>query len=44
MTPQHDRDRARPRQALLLALIGVVIFGLTLPATRMAVADLTPRS
>jgi drug/metabolite transporter (DMT)-like permease len=32
----------RQRQALLLALIGVVIFGLTLPATRMAVADFSP--
>jgi drug/metabolite transporter (DMT)-like permease len=32
----------RRRQALLLALIGVAIFGLTLPATRMAVADFSP--
>jgi drug/metabolite transporter (DMT)-like permease len=33
---------ARNRQALLLGLTGVVIFGLTLPATRLAVADFDP--
>lgn len=32
----------RLRQAVLLALIGVVIFGLTMPATRLAVADFSP--
>lgn len=31
--------KRRARQALLLALIGVVIFGLTLPATRVAVLE-----
>jgi drug/metabolite transporter (DMT)-like permease len=36
----HDTTRAR--QAVLLGLIGVIIFGLTLPATRMAVADFDP--
>jgi drug/metabolite transporter (DMT)-like permease len=30
------------RRALLLGLLGVVIFGLTLPATRLAVAELDP--
>ena len=30
------------RQALLLGLLGVVAFGLTLPATRLAVADFDP--
>jgi drug/metabolite transporter (DMT)-like permease len=29
-------------QAVVLGLVGVVIFGLTLPATRLAVADLDP--
>ena len=42
MTPSNDRDSARARQALLLGLIGVVIFGLTLPATRVAVQELDP--
>jgi drug/metabolite transporter (DMT)-like permease len=37
-----DRDTARSRQALLLGLIGVVIFGGTLPATRVAVQELDP--
>jgi drug/metabolite transporter (DMT)-like permease len=32
----------REGQALLLGLLGVVIFGLTLPATRLAVADFDP--
>jgi len=32
----------RRRQALYLGLTGVVIFGLTLPATRLAVADFDP--
>lgn len=31
-----------PTRALLLGLLGVVIFGLTLPATRLAVAELNP--
>ena len=39
---QAERTSARSRQALLLGLIGVVIFGLTLPATRLAVAELDP--
>jgi hypothetical protein len=40
---QQPNDRAgRARQALLLGLIGVVIFGLTLPATRVAVAEFEP--
>jgi drug/metabolite transporter (DMT)-like permease len=34
--------RAEARQALLLGLLGVTIFGLTLPATRLAVADFDP--
>jgi drug/metabolite transporter (DMT)-like permease len=33
---------ARDRQALLLGLAGVIMFGLTLPATRLAVADFDP--
>jgi drug/metabolite transporter (DMT)-like permease len=33
------REAKSARQALLLGLIGVVIFGLTLPATRIAVAE-----
>jgi len=41
-TPSPQQIVRRQRQALLLALIGVLIFGLTLPATRMAVADFTP--
>ena len=40
--PSPDRPASRERKALSLALVGVVIFGLTLPATRMAVADFTP--
>ncbi len=34
--------RKAARQALLLGILGVTIFGLTLPATRMAVADFDP--
>jgi drug/metabolite transporter (DMT)-like permease len=41
-TPSPQQIARRQRQALLLALIGVLIFGLTLPATRMAVADFSP--
>jgi len=37
-----ERTSARNRQALLLGILGVVIFGLTLPATRLAVADFDP--
>ncbi len=37
-TPPASSDGA----GLLLGLIGVVIFGLTLPATRVAVAELDP--
>ena len=37
-----ERPAARNRQALLLGLLGVTIFGLTLPATRLAVADFDP--
>jgi drug/metabolite transporter (DMT)-like permease len=37
-----ERTSARNRQALLLGFLGVVIFGLTLPATRLAVADFDP--
>jgi len=40
--PTPGRALARERQALLLGLLGVVIFGLTLPATRLAVADFDP--
>jgi drug/metabolite transporter (DMT)-like permease len=36
------RPTGRETQALLLGLLGIVIFGLTLPATRLAVADLSP--
>jgi hypothetical protein len=36
----NDRDAGVGRPALILALIGVVI--LTLPATRMAMADFNP--
>lgn len=39
---QFDRTSARNRQALLLGVLGVVLFGLTLPATRLAVADFDP--
>jgi drug/metabolite transporter (DMT)-like permease len=37
-----QRPAARNRQAFLLGLLGVTIFGLTLPATRLAVADFDP--
>ena len=37
-----ERTSARNRQAFLLGLLGVFIFGLTLPATRLAVADFDP--
>src|SRR5438105_11350963 len=37
-----ERPAMRNRQALLLGFLGVVIFGLTLPATRLAVADFDP--
>jgi drug/metabolite transporter (DMT)-like permease len=40
--PPSGRSLGRERQALLFGLLGVVIFGLTLPATRMAVADFDP--
>jgi drug/metabolite transporter (DMT)-like permease len=36
------RGRKPARQALLLGVLGVTIFGLTLPATRLAVAELDP--
>src|SRR5256885_14767185 len=36
------QSRTTARQALLLGLLGVTIFGLTLPATRLAVADFDP--
>ena len=36
------QSRKAARQALLLGLLGVTIFGLTLPATRLAVAELDP--
>src|SRR5262245_2550122 len=36
------RHLSRERRALLLGVLGVVIFGLTLPATRLAVADFDP--
>ena len=35
-------DGGHNRQALLLGLIGVVVFGGTLPATRVAVQELDP--
>jgi drug/metabolite transporter (DMT)-like permease len=35
-------SRTGTGQAFLLGIVGVVIFGLTLPATRLAVADLDP--
>src|SRR5262245_49119082 len=37
-----DRHTGRERQALLLGVLGVTMFGLTLPATRLAVAELDP--
>lgn len=42
MTPTADRKRSRDRQALALALFGIIVFGLTLPATRVAVAEFSP--
>jgi len=36
------QSRKAPRQAVLLGVLGVTIFGLTLPATRLAVAELDP--
>jgi len=36
------RHLSRQGQAFLLGLLGVIIFGLTLPATRLAVADFDP--
>jgi drug/metabolite transporter (DMT)-like permease len=38
----QDSLAGRDRHALLLGLAGVTIFGLTLPATRLAVADFDP--
>src|SRR6185436_18163494 len=40
MIDPHSRKAAR--HALLLGVLGVAIFGLTLPATRLAVAELDP--
>jgi drug/metabolite transporter (DMT)-like permease len=37
-----EQSAARNRQAFLLGLVGIIIFGLTLPATRLAVADFDP--
>jgi drug/metabolite transporter (DMT)-like permease len=37
-----ELEARRLRQALLLGLIGVVVFGLTMPATRAAVLELDP--
>ena len=37
-----DQQTRRLRQALFLGLVGVVIFGLTMPATRAAVLELDP--
>ncbi len=42
MATSAERKRSRDRQALVLALFGVVVFGLTLPATRVAVAEFSP--
>jgi drug/metabolite transporter (DMT)-like permease len=39
--PEVGRPR-RQRQALLLGVLGVAVFGLTLSATRLAVADFDP--
>jgi drug/metabolite transporter (DMT)-like permease len=39
--PAHEQTR-RPRQAVALGALGVVIFGLTMPATRIAVLELDP--
>jgi drug/metabolite transporter (DMT)-like permease len=37
-----DPQSRKARHALLLGVLGVAIFGLTLPATRLAVAELDP--
>ena len=37
-----DLEARRLRQAFLLGLIGVIVFGLTMPATRAAVLELDP--
>ena len=37
-----DLQTRRQRQALLLGSFGVIIFGLTMPATRVAVLELDP--
>ena len=37
-----DTTKSNERRGLLLGAIGVIIFGLTLPATRLAVAELDP--
>jgi drug/metabolite transporter (DMT)-like permease len=42
VAPPAERNRSRERQAFVLGLFGVIIFGLTLPATRMAVAEFSP--
>ena len=36
------QSRKASRQALLLGVLGVTIFGLTLPATRLAVTEFDP--
>jgi drug/metabolite transporter (DMT)-like permease len=41
MTP-HRPDAAQELRGMLLALVGVVMFGATLPATRIAVAEFDP--
>jgi len=41
-TTGHAHAAGKTRHALLLGLAGVTVFGLTLPATRLAVADLDP--
>ena len=40
--PPVERNRARDRHAFVLALCGVLIFGLTLPAPRVAVTEFSP--
>jgi drug/metabolite transporter (DMT)-like permease len=42
VAPPAERNRSRERHAFVLGLFGVVIFGLTLPATRVAVAEFSP--
>src|ERR1700741_1936524 len=37
-----DLSTRRTRQGLLLGFVGVVVFGLTMPATRIAVLELDP--